>query len=87
MLTNLKTAYLADRSHLRAARVTHRLCQLMPDEPAQRRDLGLLLARAERPGAAVDHLRHYLSVEPAAEDADDVRKVLHRTLGEVARWN
>jgi len=87
MLTNLKTAYLADRSHLRAARVTQRLCQLMPDEPAQRRDLGLLLARAERPGAAVDHLRHYLAAEPGAEDADDVRKVLHRTLGEVAKWN
>ena len=87
MLTNLKTAYLADRSHLRAARVTHRLCQLMPDEPAQRRDLGLLLARAERPGAAVDHLRHYLSAAADAEDAEDVRKVLHRSLSEVARWN
>jgi regulator of sirC expression with transglutaminase-like and TPR domain len=87
MLTNLKTAYLADRAHLRAARVTQRLCQLMPDEPAQRRDLGLLLARAERPGAAVDHLKHYLAADPAAEDADDVRKVLHRSLGEVARWN
>jgi regulator of sirC expression with transglutaminase-like and TPR domain len=87
MLTNLKTAYLADRAHLRAARVTQRLCQLMPDEPAQRRDLGLLLARAERPGAAVDHLQHYLAADPAAEDAEDVRKVLRRTLGEVARWN
>jgi hypothetical protein len=59
----------------------------MPDVPAQRRDLGLLLARAERPGAAVDHLRHYLRAVPAAEDAEDVGKVLRRTLGEVARWN
>jgi regulator of sirC expression with transglutaminase-like and TPR domain len=87
MLTNLKTAYLADRAHLRAARVTHRLCQLMPDVPGQRRDLGLLLARAERPGAAVDHLQHYLRAAPSADDADDVRKVLSRTLGEVSRWN
>jgi regulator of sirC expression with transglutaminase-like and TPR domain len=87
MLNNLKTAYLADRAHLRAARVTRRLCQLMPDEPAQRRDLGLLLARADRPGAAVDHLRHYLTALPDADDADDVRKVLNHTLGEVARWN
>jgi regulator of sirC expression with transglutaminase-like and TPR domain len=87
ILTNLKTAYLADRAHLRAARVTQRLCQLMPDEPMQRRDLGLLLARAGRPGPAVDHLQHYLSAAADADDADDVRKVLRRTLGEVARWN
>jgi regulator of sirC expression with transglutaminase-like and TPR domain len=87
MLNNLKTAYLADRAHLRAARVTHRLCQLMPDEPAQRRDLGLLLARAERFGAAVDHLKHYLAASPTADDADDVGKVLARSLGEVSRWN
>ena len=87
MLNNLKTAYLADRAHLRAARVTHRLCQLLPDEPAQRRDLGLLLVRAERHGAAIDHLKHYLAASPAADDASEVGKVLVRSLAEVARWN
>jgi regulator of sirC expression with transglutaminase-like and TPR domain len=87
MLNNLKTAYLADRSHLRAARVARRLCQLTPGEPAQRRDLGLLLARAARFGAAVDHFRHYLEAFPDADDADDIRKVLSRSLAEVARWN
>jgi len=87
ILNNLKTAYLADRAHLRAARVTYRLCQLMPDEPGQRRDLGLLLARAERFGAAVNHLKHYLAASPSAEDADDVGKVLARSLAEVAKWN
>ena len=87
MLNNLKTAYLADRSYLRAARVAQRLSQLLPGEPAQRRDLGLLLVQAGRPGGAVDHLNHYLAATPHADDTDDVRKVLHRALSEVARWN
>ena len=87
MLQNLKTAYLADRSYGRAARVTHRLAQLMPDDPTQRRDLGVLLVQASCPGRAIDHLRHYLSAAPDAEDAGDVRKFLSKALGEVARWN
>lgn len=87
MLTNLKTAHLADRSHLRAARVVYRLAQLLPDDPSQRRDLGLLLARANRHGAAIDHLKHYLITVPDADDADEVQQVLRRSLAEVARWN
>jgi regulator of sirC expression with transglutaminase-like and TPR domain len=87
MLNNLKTAYLADRAHLKAARVTHRLCQLLPDEPTQRRDLGLLLVRSEQHGAAIDHLQHYLQAIPSADDADDVRTILARAFGEVAKWN
>lgn len=87
MLNNLKTAYLADRSHLRAARVAFRLCQLLPNDPTQRRDLGLMLMQADRHGTAVDHLKHYLASAPGAEDAADVRKVLLKALGEVAKWN
>jgi regulator of sirC expression with transglutaminase-like and TPR domain len=87
MLNNLKTAYVAERSHLRAARVARRLVQLLPDEPGQRRDLGLLLVQAGRYGPAVGPLRHYLAADPDADDAKDVRKVLHKALGEVARWN
>lgn len=87
MLNNLKTAYVADRSHLRAARVTRRLAQLLPGDPGQRRDLGLLLAQADRHGPAVTHLKHYLARVPDADDADSVRKILHRSLAEVARWN
>jgi regulator of sirC expression with transglutaminase-like and TPR domain len=87
MLNNLKTAYLADRSHLRAARVTRRIAQLLPDDPTQRRDLGLLLVQADRHGLAINHLKHYLSEVPDAEDTNDVHKVLSRALAEVARWN
>lgn len=87
VLQNLKTAYLADRSYARAARVTRRLAQLLPRDPTQRRDLGVLLVQAERPGAAVDHLRHYLDAVPAAGDAPDVQNFLTKALAEVARWN
>ncbi|WP_439628540.1 SirB1 family protein [Gemmata sp.] len=87
MLNNLKTAYIADRSHLRAARVARRLTQLLPHDPDQRRDLGLLLVQADRCGAAVNHLRHYLAAAPDADDAPEVRKLLSRALSDVAKWN
>jgi regulator of sirC expression with transglutaminase-like and TPR domain len=87
MLQNLKTAYLADRSYSRAARVTHRLAQLIPGDPTQRRDLGVLLVQADQPGRAIDHLQHYLDAAPAADDAEEVRKFLAKALAEIARWN
>jgi len=87
MLQNLKTAYLADRSYLRAARVTYRLAQLLPHDTSQRRDLGILFVQADQPGRAIDHLRHYLRAMPDAEDVSDVQKFLSQALAEVARWN
>lgn len=87
MLNNLKTAYIADRSHLRAARVVRRIAQLLPEDPEPKRDLGLLLVQADRHGQAVSPLKQYLADAPAADDADAVRKILNRALSEVARWN
>jgi regulator of sirC expression with transglutaminase-like and TPR domain len=87
MLQNLKTAYLADRSYSRAARVSWRLSQVMPTDVTQRRDMGVLLMQADQPGRAIDHLRSYLKAAPHADDADDVRNFLTKALGEVARWN
>ena len=51
--------------------------------------LGIVVAGqdADRHGPAIDHLRHYIDAIPDAADTDDVRKVLPRALGEVARWN
>ncbi len=87
ILQNLKTAYLADRSYLRAARVTHRLSQLFPGDATQRRDLGVLLVHSEEYGRAITPLRDYLRAQPNAEDAVEVGKFLTRALTEVARWN
>lgn len=87
MLQNLKTAYVADRSYIRAARVTHRLAQLIPGDPSQHRDLGVLLVQGDRHGRAITPLRRYLRAVPDADDATDVRKFLSRALTEVSRWN
>ncbi|HEY1191416.1 MAG TPA: transglutaminase-like domain-containing protein [Gemmata sp.] len=87
ILQNLKTAYLAEREYRRGARVTRRLTQLIPHDPTQHRDLGVLLVQANQPGRAIDPLRAYLRAEPQAEDARDVQKFLSRALTEVARWN
>jgi regulator of sirC expression with transglutaminase-like and TPR domain len=87
MLNNLKTAYVAERSHLRAARVARRLVQLVPRDPAQHRDLGLLLVQADRHGPAISPLKHYLAACPEADDAEEVRAILANALGEIARWN
>lgn len=87
MLTNLKGVYLRDEDFRRAARVMGRLVQLAPDDPLQRRDLGVSLVHAGEPGKAIDHLREYLDRVPTADDADAVRGFLDRATAEVARWN
>jgi regulator of sirC expression with transglutaminase-like and TPR domain len=87
MLNNLKAVYLRGEDFDRAARVMGRLVQLAPDDPLQRRDLGVSLVHAGRPGKAIDHLREYLDRVPAADDADAVRGFLDRATAEVARWN
>jgi hypothetical protein len=45
------------------------------------------LVQADQHGRAIDHLRHYLSAAPDADDADEVRKFLAKAFGEVSRWN
>jgi regulator of sirC expression with transglutaminase-like and TPR domain len=87
MLNNLKTAYLADRSYRRAARIARRLTQLLPNDPTQKRDLGLLLVQANRFGPAITPLKQYLAAESQADDVREVERVLARALAEVARWN
>jgi regulator of sirC expression with transglutaminase-like and TPR domain len=87
MLNNLKGTYLREGDFERAARVLARLRQLSPDDPLQRRDLGVVLLRAGQPGRAIEHLVAYLQVSEAATDADSVRQLLAQARSEVARWN
>jgi regulator of sirC expression with transglutaminase-like and TPR domain len=87
MLNNLKAVYLKDGDFARAARVMERLVQLDPDDPVQRRDLGVSLVHAGRPGRAIDHLRLYLDRTPAAADAATVRDFLNDAVRSVAKWN
>jgi regulator of sirC expression with transglutaminase-like and TPR domain len=87
MLTNLKGVYLKSGDFTRAARVISRLCQLLPDDPLQRRDLGVSLAQAGLPGQAIEPLEAYLSASPDGADSDAVRRLLQQARGEIAKWN
>jgi regulator of sirC expression with transglutaminase-like and TPR domain len=87
MLSNLKGIYLKRGDFGRAARTMTRLVTLLPDDPTQRRDLGVTLVHAGRPGAALDHLLAYLQVAPDAADHDAVAEFRKRALAAVARWN
>jgi regulator of sirC expression with transglutaminase-like and TPR domain len=87
LLTNLKGAYLRRGDFGRAVRVIERLRQLDRDDPEERRDLGVSLLHAGQPGRAIDLLDGYLEQEPDAADAEQVRAMLRRARGEVAKWN
>jgi len=87
MLSNLKAVYLRRPDFPRAARVMERMVQLAPGDPTQRRDLGVALVRAGKPGRALNHLRAYLEVTPAPEDAGAVAAFLREARQAVARWN
>src|SRR5205814_1427117 len=87
LLNNLKGIYLGSGEFARAVRVIDRLCQLTPDDPLQRRDLGAALLHAGQPGKAIDELQAYLEVVPHADDAAEVKQLLRRAQRTVATWN
>lgn len=87
MLNNLRSIYAEREDYARTARVLRRQRQLMPDDPGVRRDLGVTLVRAGRPGPAISHLKAYLGSEPTSQDSSDVRSLLKRALSDIARWN
>jgi regulator of sirC expression with transglutaminase-like and TPR domain len=87
MMSNLKTVYLSQPDFERAARVIEHLRRLSPDDLLQRRDLGVSLARAGRPGRAIDHLAAYLKAAPDGPDTPAVRKLLGQVRAEIGKWN
>jgi regulator of sirC expression with transglutaminase-like and TPR domain len=87
MLMNLKAAYLQTQDFARAVRIIERIRQLNPHDPHERRDLGVSLLHAGRPGPAIDHLNAYLTAHPDSVDADTVRKMLETAQGVIAQWN
>lgn len=87
MLSNLKGIYLKRGDFPRAVRVIRRMCQLLPDDATQQRDLGASLLHAGQPGRALECLDEYLNNVPDAADAESVRQLLKKARAEVARWN
>jgi regulator of sirC expression with transglutaminase-like and TPR domain len=78
MLRNLKEVHRAARDLKRQLAVHERLVVLLPDDPAERRDRGLVReALGDAHGAAED-LGFYLSRQPDASDADALRAHLRR---------
>jgi regulator of sirC expression with transglutaminase-like and TPR domain len=76
ILTNLKGIYLNVRDDDRALAAVDRVLILRPAAAVERRDRGLLLARAGRADEAVADLERYLDFMPAAPDADRVRHLI-----------
>jgi regulator of sirC expression with transglutaminase-like and TPR domain len=87
MLNNLKGIYLREGDFARGVRVMERLRALQPNDPLQRRDLGVGLLHAEQPGKAIEHLSAYLEAAPQAGDAETVRRFLRLARRRVAEWN
>jgi regulator of sirC expression with transglutaminase-like and TPR domain len=76
LLTNLKGIYMNTREEVRALSVVERILLLRPDAVAERRTLGLLLARMGRFSEARVELKQYLAASPAPRDAERVQAFL-----------
>ena len=81
MLRNLKEIHRAADDLPRLLAVQQRLVLLLPGDPAERRDRGLLMEALGHWSAAADDLASYLREQPEAPDAS----VLRRRLDELLR--
>jgi len=73
MLRNLKEVHRAAEDWTRLLAVQQRLVILLPGDPAERRDRGLVLASLGAFAAAADDLGFYLAERADAPDAPDLR--------------
>jgi regulator of sirC expression with transglutaminase-like and TPR domain len=79
MSRNLRGCYSCLENWPLALRAADRCVDLLPDEPAERRDRGLLLWRMGQTSAALEDLRAYLDRAPAqASDRASVTEVAGR---------
>ncbi|MEO5735474.1 MAG: transglutaminase-like domain-containing protein [Rubrivivax sp.] len=76
MLANLRELYRSAGDRARLIAVQQRLVLLMPQVPAERRELALALAHDGRHAAACDALSRYLQDCPDAGDAAALRQQL-----------
>ena len=76
MLRNLKAVYHDRNDYEKLLDVQNRLVILLPDEPEERRDRGLVYAQLECPRAAVEDLTSYLRAVPDAPEAGEIRSTL-----------
>ena len=77
MLNNLKTIYLRQNDLPRALSAVERLAILEPESSREIRDRGLIYMKLGWFPQALADLESYLSLEPYAEDADEIRESVH----------
>ena len=87
MLRNLKALYLQTHEYSAAVPVLRRLVALNPLESEEKRDLGLLLLRIDRPAEAVSPLQSYLEARPNSPDFEDIKALVRATRRELAMRN
>ncbi len=73
ILTNLKGIYLAAKDHRRALAAIERILLIDPDLGREVRDRGILRMQLKQTSQAVADLERYLTMNPKAEDAEEVR--------------
>lgn len=86
LLRNLKHIYITREDFPRAARCSERIL-LVTGAAEERRDLGILLARAGRLREAVPHLERYVADAPSAPDHAHIQAHLTRLLLQLRRLN
>lgn len=73
LLRNLKAIYLHHNKMPQALNVVDRILGLTPDVAGEIRDRGLIYQQLECHRAAYNDLQRYLTIEPGAEDAEEIR--------------
>lgn len=78
MSRSLRGCYASLEQWPMALRAADRCVELLPDQPRERRDRGLLHWRAGRNREALDDLRDYLDRCPEAADGEKIREIAGR---------
>jgi regulator of sirC expression with transglutaminase-like and TPR domain len=86
MLNNLKALYLRQQNWTAAWMTQHRLTALQPCSYQERRDLGVISLKANRPGHAIDLLRSCLQTCPEDEKSA-LERHLEEASSQLCRWN
>lgn len=73
LLRNLKAIYLHHNKMREALNIVDRMLTITPDSAGEIRDRGLIYQQLECHRAALEDLRRYLNMDPAAEDAEEIR--------------
>ena len=87
MLRNLKAIYARSNLHRQALSVVDRILLLAPEDAAEHRDRGALLAQLERFPEAIEATEFYLRTAGDQPDATEVREQLNRIRRQQAMRN